>query len=170
MVDGGPCLIRSLKSLIGSLHSQWLFLADPVPNECLQFMHFHWLFLAMDGMLSFGSSCHCKHSEPKRAPINYVYVVFLQIVTSGRQQAKIITQSIMKRFSDQPRCLCGTILEVVKLAMGLKCRKYKKYCYISFFIVYPQPNSYFSKKKEKGGAQTHLGSMITPIMHPKCAH
>ncbi len=35
MVDEGPCLIRFLKSIIGSLHSQWLFLADPVPNECL---------------------------------------------------------------------------------------------------------------------------------------
>jgi hypothetical protein len=29
---------------------------------------------------------------------------------------------------------------------------------------------FFQKKREKGGAQTHLGSMITPIMHPKCAH
>jgi hypothetical protein len=34
MVDEGPCLIRFLKSLFGSLHSQWLFLADPVPKEC----------------------------------------------------------------------------------------------------------------------------------------
>ncbi len=35
MVDEGPCLIWFLKSLFGSLHSQWLFLADPVPKECL---------------------------------------------------------------------------------------------------------------------------------------
>lgn len=156
MVDEGPCLIWFLKSLFGSLHSQWLFLADPVPEECLQFMHSHWLFLAMDGMLSFGSSCHCKHSELKMTPINCIYVLFLHIVTNGRQQAKITTQSIMKRFSDQPRCLCGTILEVVKLAVGFKCRKYKKYCYNSFFVVYPQPYSYFSKNKEKRVVPKHI--------------